>query len=295
MTRCILVLACWAAMLLVPAVAQAIAPAEALRLLNAQRAANGIPGDVVHAPALSRRLREARQLHRAQRRRADAGRGPGQARLHAGGRPPDARLQRAAGAVERHALVGDGQPVAAAADLAVSPVRSRGRRRGLRRRARGRVHARRGRPRARDRRPSSTACPATAAAGVPMSELNREAPYTPQQLAGIPADQPTGPNILLFTRGLRGSAPLGATSFSLTGPQGPVDARLVTEATTSDVGSGVVVSRRRRARPGRAARARSRRTSRASCGTATPRATCRPPTPSRSSASRPTASRTRST
>ena len=46
-------LACSAAMLLVPAGAQAIAPAEALRLLNAQRAANGIPGDVVQAPGLS--------------------------------------------------------------------------------------------------------------------------------------------------------------------------------------------------------------------------------------------------
>ncbi|MEA2221359.1 MAG: hypothetical protein QOJ35_3985, partial [Solirubrobacteraceae bacterium] len=52
MLRFVLVLTLGAA-LAAPAAAQAIAPTEALRLLNAQRAANGIPGDVVEAPALS--------------------------------------------------------------------------------------------------------------------------------------------------------------------------------------------------------------------------------------------------
>jgi hypothetical protein len=86
--------------------------------------------------------------------------------------------------------------------------------------------------------PELYSLPGNGRTGIPISELNREAPYTPQQLAGLPADQPTGPNILLFTRGLRGSAPLGASSFSLTGPAGPVDARLVTEGTTSEAGTG---------------------------------------------------------
>src|SRR5215207_4342656 len=44
---------CAGALAVVPAVGQAVAPAEALRLLNAQRAANGLPGDVVESTAMS--------------------------------------------------------------------------------------------------------------------------------------------------------------------------------------------------------------------------------------------------
>ena len=74
--------------------------------------------------------------------------------------------------------------------------------------------------------------------GVPFSELAAESPYTPQDLAGLAAGQLTGPAILLYTRGLRGSRPLSAGAFSITGPQGPLDARLVTEGTANAVGTG---------------------------------------------------------
>ncbi len=230
-------LACWAAMLFVPALAQAIAPGEALRLLNAQRAANGIPGDVVHAPALSDGCAKHGGYIALNGGALTQGEDPAKP-----GYTPEGDRQTLASSGPQ-ALSSDTRwsetanpwllaplslyrlfdPEVAAAGYddahALACMRVVG----------GRAPA---------TSPELYSVPGNGRAGVPMSELNREAPYTPQQLAGIPADQSTGPNILLFTRGLRGSAPLGATSFSLTGPQGPVDARLVTEATTNDVGSG---------------------------------------------------------
>jgi hypothetical protein len=97
--------------------------------------------------------------------------------------------------------------------------------------------------RLRGGRPAATApelfsVPGPGRTGVPVSEINSESPYTPQQVAGIPAGQPTGPNILLFTRGLRGGLPLTSPAFSLVGPHGPVEVRLVAEATANPVGTG---------------------------------------------------------
>ncbi|MEA2218202.1 MAG: hypothetical protein QOJ35_828, partial [Solirubrobacteraceae bacterium] len=92
--------------------------------------------------------------------------------------------------------------------------------------------------RAKPSGPELYSVPGNGRGGVPSSELNRASPYSPQQLVGIPADQATGPNLLLFTRGLRGSGPLGASAYSLNGPAGAVDARLVTEGTQGDAGSG---------------------------------------------------------
>jgi hypothetical protein len=237
MFRSILVLACSAAMLLVPAGAQAIAPAEALRLLNAQRAANGIPGDVVQAPgltdgcakhgnyialnggALTQGEDPAKPGYTAEGdRQTLASSGP-QA-LSSDTRWSDAASPWLLQPIALYRLF-DPEVVAAGYDdsHAVACMRVAG----------GRAPA---------TTPELYSVPGNGRTGVAISELNREAPYTPQQLAGIPADQVTGPNILLFTRGLRGSGPLGAASFSLTGPAGPVDAKLVTEGTTSDVGSG---------------------------------------------------------
>jgi hypothetical protein len=237
MIRCVLVLACQAAMLLVPAAAQAIAPAEALRLLNAQRAANGIPGDVVHAPGLTDGCAKHGNYISLNGGALTQGEDPAKP-----GYTPEGDRQTLASSGPQ-ALSGDTRWSQTANPWLLQPI-------SLYRLFDPEVGAagyddehavacmRVAGGRAPPTAPELYSVPGNGSVGVEMSELNREAPYTPQQLVGIPAEQPTGPNILLFTRGLRGSAPLAATSFSLTGPQGPVDAKLVTEATTNDVGTG---------------------------------------------------------
>lgn len=230
-------LACHAALLLAPAAAQALAPGEALRLLNAQRAANGIPGDVVHAPGLSDGCAKHGNYIALNGGALTQGEDPakpgytaeGDRQTLASSGPQalssDTRWSETANPwlLQPIALYRLFDPEVTAAGYddahAVACMRVAG-------------------GRAPPTAPELFSVPANGGAGVPISELNREAPYTPQQLAGIPAEQATGPNILLFTRGLRGSAPLAATSFSLTGPAGPVDARLVTEGTANEVGSG---------------------------------------------------------
>lgn len=230
-------LACLAASLLVTASAQALAPAEALRLLNAQRAANGIPGDVIHAPGLSDGCAKHGNYIALNGAALTQGEDPakpgytpeGDRQTLASSGPQalssDTRWSEAANPwlLQPISLYRLFDPEIAAAgyddEHAVACMRVAG-------------------GRAPPSAPELYSVPGNGRIGVPMAELNREAPYTPQQLAGIPAEQETGPNILLFTRGLRGSAPLAATSFSLIGPQGPVDARLVTEATANEVGTG---------------------------------------------------------
>jgi hypothetical protein len=237
MSRFVLVLACWAAMLLVPGAAEAIAPADALRLLNAQRAANGIPADVALAPGLSDGCAKHGNYIALNGGALTQGEDPakpgytpeGDRQTLASSGPQalsnDTRWSDSANPwlLQPIALYRLFDPEVAAAGYddghGVACMRVAG-----------------GRPPATV--PELYSVPGNGRAGVAISELNSEAPYTPQQLAGIPAGQATGPNILLFTRGLRGSGPLAASSFSLTGPQGPVDARLVTESTAGDVGTG---------------------------------------------------------
>jgi hypothetical protein len=237
MTRSVLVLACWAALLLIPAAARAIVPAEAVRLLNAQRAANGIPGDLVEAPGLSDGCAKHGNYVALNGGALTQGEDPakpgytaeGDRQTLASSGPQalssDARWSDATNPwlLQPISLYRLFDPEVAAVgysdDQAIACARVAG----------GRAPA---------AAPELYSLPGNGRIGVPMSELNHEAPYTPQQLAGLPAEQATGPNILLFTRGLRGSVPLGAAAFSLTGPAGPVDARLVTEATKTDAGSG---------------------------------------------------------
>jgi hypothetical protein len=237
MTRSVLVLACFVALLLVPAAAQALAPAEALRLLNAQRAANGIPGDLVEAPGLSDGCAKHGNYVALNGGAPTQGEDPakpgytpegdrqtlqssGPQALSSDTRWSDSANPWLLAPISLYRLF---DPEVAAAgyndEHAIACMRVAG----------GRAPA---------PGPELYSVPANGRTGVPLSELNREAPYTPQQLAGLPAEQATGPNILLFTRGLRGSVPLGAPAFSLTGPTGPVDARLITEATKTDTGSG---------------------------------------------------------
>jgi hypothetical protein len=237
MTRSVLVLACCAAMLLTPATAAAIAPAEAVRLLNLQRSANGIPGDLVEAPGLSDGCLKHANYVALNGGVLTHGEDPGKPGYSPEGdgqtlesNGPEVLASTAPWSESTNPwllapihlyLIFD--PAVAAAgysdDHGVGCMRVRG-----------------GRPPALA--PELYSLPGSGRTGVPFSELNREAPYIPQQLLGIPASQPTGPNILLFTRGLRGSRPLTVAAYSLTGPQGPVDARLVTEATANAVGSG---------------------------------------------------------
>jgi hypothetical protein len=237
MTRSVLVLACCVAVLLAPATATAIAPAEAVRLLNLQRSANGLPGDLVEAPGLSDgcskhanyvALNGGVPIHGE-----DPGKpgytpaGDGQTLESSG---PEVLSSAASWSDSTNPwllapihlyLVFDPEVAVAgySDDHGVGCMRVRG----------GRAPA---------SGPELYSLPGSGRTGVPISELNHESPYTPQQLAGIPAGQATGPNILLFTRGLRGSRPLAAAAFSLTGPDGPVDARLVIEGTSNAVGSG---------------------------------------------------------
>ncbi len=237
MSRSLLVLACCAATLLAPAAARAIAPGEAIRLLNVQRAANGIPADLVEAPGLS----DGCAKHGGYLALNGGALAQGEDPAKPGYTPEGDRQTLASSGPQ--ALSSDtrwsdaGNPwllapislyrlfdpevvaVGYADDKGIACIRVAG-------------------VRAPPAAPELYSLPGNGRTGVPISEINREAPYTPQQIAGIAAEQPTGPNILLFTRGLRGSAPLAATSFSLTGPAGPVDARLITEATQTEAGSG---------------------------------------------------------
>lgn len=77
--------------------------------------------------------------------------------------------------------------------------------------------------------------PGPGSVGIYPDEHAAEWPYTPQMLAGIPENNITGTNILLFSLGTQG---LQATGFSLSGPAGPVPARIVDETTKNEVGSG---------------------------------------------------------
>jgi len=222
---------------LVPAAAGALAPAEALRLLNLQRAANGIPGDV----AASAGLNDGCAKHVAYIGLNGGLVASGEDAAKPGYTPEGDRQTLESSGVEllssattwteatspwtlRPAslfrILDPEVTVAGYGDAAtVACLRVRG-------------------ERAPASAPELFSVPGPGRTGVPVTETNIDAPYAPQQVVGIAAGQATGPNILLYTRGLRGSAPLSAPAFSLTGPQGSVEVRLVAEATVSPSGSG---------------------------------------------------------
>lgn len=240
MLRFPLVLACCClavAVLLAPAAAQATAPADAIALLNQQRAASGIPGDVVESPGLD----DGCAKHAAYIAQNGGALVNGEDPSKPGYTPEgDGQTLESSGP---QVLSSDATWSDTANPWDLMPIH-------LYRildpnvtsagydDAHGIACMRVGGARAPATAPELYSVPASGSTGIAFSQLNHETPYTPAQLAGLPADQATGPNILLFTRGLRGSAPLGASSFSLTGPSGPVDARLVTEGTTNAVGTG---------------------------------------------------------
>jgi hypothetical protein len=77
--------------------------------------------------------------------------------------------------------------------------------------------------------------PGPGTTGIYPAEEAHEWPYTPQQLVGIPEGAITGTNILLFSAGTRG---LEVESFTLRGPDGAVAARMVDATTKNEVGDG---------------------------------------------------------
>ncbi|MDX6555311.1 MAG: hypothetical protein QOD86_1506 [Miltoncostaeaceae bacterium] len=89
--------------------------------------------------------------------------------------------------------------------------------------------------------PEFYSVPGNGRADVPRSQVAQSATGVPQTAVGIPAGQPTGPNILLYSTGL-GDA-LTATDASLIGPDGPVEVRVVDEASGGDLyaGGGVMI------------------------------------------------------
>lgn len=230
-------LACCIALLAAPSAAQAVAPAEAIRLLNVQRTANGIPGDLAQSAGLT----EGCALHvryialnggalTHDEDPAKPGYSPQGARqtLDAAGAEVLATAPAwsettnpwLAAPIHRYLLFDPEATVAGyGEEQGIACMRVRG--------ARAPAPA-----------PELYSVPGDGRKGVPFSEIANETPYSPQDLAGLPAGQPTGPAILLFTRGLRGTLPLSAAAFSIAGPQGPLDARIVTEATSNAVGSG---------------------------------------------------------
>jgi hypothetical protein len=92
-----------------------------------------------------------------------------------------------------------------------------------------------GEPRPAPATPQFFSYPGPGTQGIYPDEYAAEWPYTPQQLVGIPEYEVTGTNILLFSLGTRG---LDAESFSLRGPAGVVPARMVDENTSNEVGDG---------------------------------------------------------
>jgi hypothetical protein len=72
----------------------------------------------------------------------------------------------------------------------------------------------------------------------PRVTVSGEGPYAPQEAVGIRQGVPTGPNILFFARGFGSSD--HAVSYSLTGPSGPVEAKMVDSTTQGPDGSGPV-------------------------------------------------------
>jgi hypothetical protein len=70
----------------------------------------------------------------------------------------------------------------------------------------------------------------------PTVTVQGEGPYAPQEAVGIRQGVPTGPNILFFIQGFGSSNHAVPGSFSITGPDGPVDARMVDSSTPPPAG-----------------------------------------------------------
>lgn len=77
--------------------------------------------------------------------------------------------------------------------------------------------------------------PRSGATGVPYRETAAEGPFTPGEVVGLPQGTSTGPYLYLFAMGSFGQQNGQLTTASLTGPQGALEVRTV-DNTTSQVG-----------------------------------------------------------
>lgn len=77
--------------------------------------------------------------------------------------------------------------------------------------------------------------PGNGSGGVPYQETAAEGPFTPGDMVGLPQPTTTGPYLYLFATGSFGQQNAQLTAASLTGPQGAVEVRTV-DNTTSQVG-----------------------------------------------------------
>jgi hypothetical protein len=89
--------------------------------------------------------------------------------------------------------------------------------------------------------PNFFSVPGNGRADVPRSQVAQSATGVPQTAVGIPAGQPTGPNILLYSTGL--GTGLRVAEATLRGPNGFVDVRVVDEAAGGSIytGGGVMI------------------------------------------------------
>lgn len=217
-----------------PAATAAVTSGQAVAFLNAQRAANGIPGDLANDPNLEVGCQQHNRYMEANGSLdhgespsnpyytpEGAGEGPWEYRgevLHYEGYDGGGQNPWEWAPIHLYLML-DPERTTAGYDSA------------------GYTCMRMGGSRAVDfeETPRFFSYPGPGTQGIYPEEIAFEAPYVPQQLVGIPEGVPTGPNILLFSLGTAG---LDAESFSITGPSGQVPARMVDEDTENEVGSG---------------------------------------------------------
>lgn len=231
------------ALLCTPAAAHAIPSGDAIGLLNAQRAASGIPGDLTEDPSLTRGC----DNHNYYMTQNGFGHGeePGRPGYTAEGADIGRAEVLSAGEgwsttenpwtdapIHEYLMF---RPARTTAGYAYSH---------------GFACMRLG-----GERPAATSAefysyPGNGLTGVPVSEPAAESPYTPQELVGIPDGEITGSSILLFSRGF--GQDLHAESASLVGPRGPEEILMVEEGTRREgvgngslfAGGGVMIPRR---------------------------------------------------
>lgn len=85
-------------------------------------------------------------------------------------------------------------------------------------------------------KPAVYTVPGDGAARVPYAQTAQELPFVPGEFVGLPRGARTGPNIMVYAEGSRDPWHLRITAATLTGPAGPVAVRTV-DRTTATVGA----------------------------------------------------------
>jgi hypothetical protein len=85
------------------------------------------------------------------------------------------------------------------------------------------------------KRPTVYTFPGNGSTGVPSSEIAKELPFVPSMYVGVPAGTATGFNIMVYAEGTSNAWQLHIASASLTGPGGKVAVRTL-DRTTPTIG-----------------------------------------------------------